>query len=80
MQAVYIGPEEVIVAAKVRPSPRLTAEDLAQAMDDLDRRASQSVAVRRRCLHRRDEAPRPTEAMTAPSCFLNGAEAAPPPQ
>jgi cation diffusion facilitator family transporter len=36
LHAVYIGPEEVIVAAKVRPSPRLTAEQLGRAMDDLD--------------------------------------------
>src|SRR3954454_8463555 len=37
MQAVYVGPEEVIVAAKVRPSPALNAEALGRAMDDLDR-------------------------------------------
>ena len=37
LQAVYVGPEEVIVAAKVRPSPRMPANDLSQAMDDLDR-------------------------------------------
>jgi cation diffusion facilitator family transporter len=36
VQAVYIGPEEVIVAAKVRPSPGLTTEELSRAMDDLD--------------------------------------------
>ncbi|HEV7485886.1 MAG TPA: cation diffusion facilitator family transporter [Thermoanaerobaculia bacterium] len=36
VQAVYIGPEEVIVSAKVRPSPRLTVEQLGRAMDDLD--------------------------------------------
>ena len=36
LQAVYIGPEEVIVAAKVRPSSRLTVEELGRAMDDLD--------------------------------------------
>jgi cation diffusion facilitator family transporter len=47
VQAVYIGPEEVIVAAKVRPSPRLSAKDLGRAMDDLDqalRKASPFVA------------------------------------
>jgi divalent metal cation (Fe/Co/Zn/Cd) transporter len=47
IQAVYTGPEEVIVAAKVHPSPRLTIEELAQAMDDLDhalRAASPFVA------------------------------------
>jgi cation diffusion facilitator family transporter len=37
LQAVYTGPEEVIVAAKVRPSTRLSAEELTRAMDDLDR-------------------------------------------
>ncbi len=37
VQAVYTGPEEVIVAAKVRPSPELTTEELGRAMDDLDR-------------------------------------------
>jgi cation diffusion facilitator family transporter len=36
VQAVYIGPEEVIVSAKVRPSPQLSVEDLGRAMDDLD--------------------------------------------
>ena len=36
VQAVYIGPEEVIVSAKVRPSPRLSVEELGHAMDDLD--------------------------------------------
>jgi cation diffusion facilitator family transporter len=36
MQAVYIGPEEVIVSAKIRPSPALTVEQLGRAMDDLD--------------------------------------------
>jgi cation diffusion facilitator family transporter len=47
VQAVYVGPEEVIVAAKVRPSPRLSAKDLSRAMDDLDhalRKASPFVA------------------------------------
>jgi cation diffusion facilitator family transporter len=36
VQAVYIGPEEVIVSAKIRPSPALTVEQLGRAMDDLD--------------------------------------------
>ncbi|HEY2322909.1 MAG TPA: cation diffusion facilitator family transporter [Thermoanaerobaculia bacterium] len=47
VQAVYTGPEEVIVAAKVRPSPDLTGDELAKAMDDLDaalRRESPFVA------------------------------------
>ena len=37
IQAVYTGPEEVIVAAKIRPAEQLNAPELAQAMDDLDR-------------------------------------------
>jgi cation diffusion facilitator family transporter len=36
VQAVYIGPEEVIVAAKIRPTSGLTTEHLSRAMDDLD--------------------------------------------
>lgn len=47
LQAVYIGPEEVIVAAKVRPRKAATVEELARAMDDLDhqlRAASEFVA------------------------------------
>ena len=38
LQAVYIGPKEVIVAAKVRPSTNLSAHDLAEQMDTLDRK------------------------------------------
>ena len=47
LQAVYVGPEEVIVAAKIRPSPQMNAEQLSQDMDRLDqalRGASQFVA------------------------------------
>jgi cation diffusion facilitator family transporter len=36
VQAVYTGPEEVIVAAKVHPVESQTVAALAQAMDDLD--------------------------------------------
>ncbi len=36
MQAVYIGPREVIVAAKIRPVSGLGAEEVANAMDELD--------------------------------------------
>jgi len=38
LQAVYIGPEEAIVAAKIRPSPEMKAEELSKAMDELDRK------------------------------------------
>lgn len=47
LQAVYVGPEEVIVAAKVRPSAALKARELGRAMDALDaalRNASPFVA------------------------------------
>jgi divalent metal cation (Fe/Co/Zn/Cd) transporter len=36
LRAVYTGPEEVIVAAKVHPAASLTIEQLTRAMDDLD--------------------------------------------
>jgi len=42
LQAVYIGPEEVIVAAKVRPKKNTTVEELARSMDDIDRRLRES--------------------------------------
>ena len=38
LRALYTGPEEAVVVAKVRPSPSLSIERLAKAMDDLDRR------------------------------------------
>jgi cation diffusion facilitator family transporter len=47
LQVVYVGPEEVIVGAKVHPSSNLTVDELAQAMDDVDhalRAASPFVA------------------------------------
>lgn len=36
LRALYIGPEEVVVIAKVHPEPTLNIEQLTQAMDDLD--------------------------------------------
>lgn len=47
IHAVYTGPEEVIVAAKVHPAKAASIEELAKAMDDLDhqlRAASPFVA------------------------------------
>ena len=38
LRAVYVGPEEAIVVAKVRPSASLNIEQLTRAMDDLDRK------------------------------------------
>jgi cation diffusion facilitator family transporter len=36
VRAVYVGPDEVIVAAKVRPATSLTVRQLTEAMDALD--------------------------------------------
>src|SRR5207244_3597516 len=36
LQAVYTGPDQVIVAAKVRPASVLTIPQLTQAMDEVD--------------------------------------------
>ncbi len=38
LQAVYLGPEEVIVLGKARPSAALEVGELVRAMDELDRR------------------------------------------
>jgi cation diffusion facilitator family transporter len=38
LRALYSGPEEVVVIAKVHPSARMNLEQLARSMDDLDRR------------------------------------------
>ena len=43
LQAVYAGPEEVIVAAKVHPSSRMNIEQLSRAMDDLDHRIRRAL-------------------------------------
>ncbi|MCU1245089.1 MAG: cation diffusion facilitator family transporter [Acidobacteria bacterium] len=36
LRAIYIGPEEVVVTAKVHPSPKMDIEALTRAMDELD--------------------------------------------
>jgi cation diffusion facilitator family transporter len=38
LRAIYTGPEEVVVVAKVHPSASLNIEQLTRAMDDLDHR------------------------------------------
>jgi divalent metal cation (Fe/Co/Zn/Cd) transporter len=43
LRAVYSGPEEVIVLAKVRPSASVNIEQLSRAMDDLDHRIRQAL-------------------------------------
>jgi divalent metal cation (Fe/Co/Zn/Cd) transporter len=45
LRAIYSGPEEVVVMAKVRPSAKMNIEKLAQAMDDLDRKIRQALPV-----------------------------------
>ncbi len=43
LQAIYSGPEEVVVLAKARPSPKLDIEELGGAMDELDRKIRQAL-------------------------------------
>lgn len=38
LQAVYTGPEEVVVAAKIRPRTTMETTEIARAMDELDRK------------------------------------------
>jgi len=38
LEAIYSGPEEVVVLAKARPSPKLQIDELGRAMDELDRK------------------------------------------
>ena len=42
LRAMYSGPEEVIVVAKIRPSKSLDIDRLSRAMDDLDRRVREA--------------------------------------
>jgi cation diffusion facilitator family transporter len=43
VQAVYGAPQEVIVAAKVHPAPGRTGDELAEALDDIDRALRQQL-------------------------------------
>jgi cation diffusion facilitator family transporter len=43
LRAMYSGPEEAIVVAKVRPSRSLDIDRLSRAMDDLDRRVRDAL-------------------------------------
>jgi cation diffusion facilitator family transporter len=45
LRAMYSGPEEVIVVAKVRPTRAMDIGRLARAMDDLDRRIREAMPV-----------------------------------
>jgi cation diffusion facilitator family transporter len=43
LRAMYSGPEEAIVVAKIRPSRALNIDRLSRAMDDLDRRIREAL-------------------------------------
>jgi cation diffusion facilitator family transporter len=43
MRAVHVGPQEVVVAAKVHPRPGQTGEQLAAALDELDHALRESL-------------------------------------
>jgi cation diffusion facilitator family transporter len=45
LQAMYSGPEEVIVLAKVRPSPSMDIKELGRAMDELDGKIRRALPV-----------------------------------
>ena len=43
LEAIYSGPEEVVVLAKARPSPKLQIDELGRAMDELDRKIREAL-------------------------------------
>jgi cation diffusion facilitator family transporter len=45
LRAMYSGPEEAIVVAKIRPSAKLNIEQLARAMDDLDHKIRRELPL-----------------------------------
>jgi len=45
VRAMYIGPEEVMVLAKVHPVENLSIEELTRAMDDLDGRIRRQLPI-----------------------------------
>jgi divalent metal cation (Fe/Co/Zn/Cd) transporter len=45
LRAIYSGPEEVVVMAKVRPSARMNIEKLTRVLDDLDRKIRKELPV-----------------------------------
>jgi cation diffusion facilitator family transporter len=44
LYATYAGPQEAIVAAKVHPTPKQSATDLARSLDEIDRRLRTELA------------------------------------
>ena len=47
MKTLYLGPEELLVAAKIAVVPTLTASEVAQAIDDAERLVREAVPVAR---------------------------------
>jgi cation diffusion facilitator family transporter len=45
LRAIYTGPEEVVVTAKVHPSPKMNIEELTRAMDELDQNIRKALPV-----------------------------------
>jgi cation diffusion facilitator family transporter len=45
LRAIYTGPEEVVVTAKVHPSPEMNIEELTRAMDELDQTIRKALPV-----------------------------------
>src|SRR5262249_54935501 len=45
LQAVYMGPEEVVVLGKARPLPTLRIDELSRAMDELDHRIRRELPL-----------------------------------
>jgi len=45
VRAIYIGPEEVMVLAKIHPVENLSIEELTRSMDDLDERIRQQLPL-----------------------------------
>jgi divalent metal cation (Fe/Co/Zn/Cd) transporter len=45
VRAVYIGPEEVMVLAKIHPVESLSVEELTRSMDNLDERIRQQLPL-----------------------------------
>ena len=44
-RAIYSGPEEVIVMAKIHPAAHINSEDFGRAMDDLDQKICHAFPV-----------------------------------
>jgi cation diffusion facilitator family transporter len=45
LRAIYTGPEEAVVTAKIHPSPTMSMEELTKAMDELDQTIREALPV-----------------------------------